>query len=285
VLLALHDLDPSSACLEWARVLTDALPADLDVCRVLPPVPSRADLAPGKAWLEATRRLLATTRETRRWCAAVLPNAELSERPIADGADAVRETALRAGERGADWIVMQDGPESCGGSATALARASGCPVLVARPPTSRSTLLVATDVRGDLYPLSSRAAALAEALHAPVLAFHDVGFCTDEPISRVNVLTEAWSKVQTECLLAGGNQRLPELEVLLAHGSDRVETILAQARREDAEIIIVGTGDGPAHDAEEGLAAAVVDRAACSVLVVPSTVASGKGCSRPSGAG
>lgn len=269
VLLALHDLESSDACLRWARVLTDALGADLDVCRVLPNLPAPGELPPGKLWLEATRRLLAATRETRLWCAAALPDAEFSERLIPGGDDVVRETALRARELGVDWIVLQH-ERACGPSATALARESGCPVLVARPPTSRSTLLVATDVCGDLYPLSRCTAALAEALYAPVLAFHDVGFCTDELSSRVDALTEAWAKVQAERMRHLGHQRLPELEVLLAHGSDPVQTILEQARREDAEIVIVGTGEGAALQGEDRLAASVVDHAIRSVLVVPS---------------
>ncbi|HTV21281.1 MAG TPA: universal stress protein [Polyangiaceae bacterium] len=272
VLLALHDLDPTNACLQWARALARALPADLDVCRVLPNLPAMHDLPPGKIWLESTRRLLAATRETRRWCASALPDAELSERLIPGGADVVREMALRARERDVDWIVMQDRSEGCGEAATALARASGRPVLVARAPTSRSTLLVASDVRGDLYPLSSRAAALAEALHAPVLAFHDVGFFTHELTCRVDALTEAWARVQSDRWRASGQQRLPELEVLLAHGSDRVHTLLEQARREDAEIIIVATEDEDAHRHGPELAAAVVDRAVRSVLVVPSSL-------------
>jgi nucleotide-binding universal stress UspA family protein len=271
VLLALRELDPSGTCLQWARVLADALQADLDVCRVLPNPPATDGAPAGKAWLETTHRLLAATRETRRWCANALPNAALSERPIPGAADIVEEAALRARERGVDWIVMPDVHDRCGRSATALARASGCPVLVARSPTSRSTLLVAADVSEDLYPISSRAAALAEALHAPVLAFHDVGFRVPELGSRVNALTDTWAQIQRERLEAGGHQRLPELEVLLAHGTDRVETILQQARREDAEIIIIGVTED--SDSETDLAAEVVDHAIRSVLVVPSSLA------------
>jgi nucleotide-binding universal stress UspA family protein len=275
VLLALHELDASNACLSWARVLANALQADLDVCRVLPNMPATTALPSGKVWLDATRRLLAVTRETRRWCADVLPHAQLSERLIPGGADVVEETALRARQREVDWIVMADVHDGCGTLATALARAAGCPVLVARAPTSRSTLLVATDVSDDLYSICSRAAALAEALHAPVLAFHDAAFRTPELSSRVNTLTDVWAQIQAERLQAKRHQRLPELEVLLAHGTDHVETILQQARREDAEILIVGASEGAASGADDELAAAVVDRATRSVLVVPSDIRRG----------
>lgn len=272
VLLALRALDPSSASLRWARVLSDALEADLDVCRVLPNLPTADGPPSGKAWLDSIRQVLEATRETRRWCADALPNARLSERLIPDGADIVDEAALRAREREVDWVVMSAAPDGSGRSATALARASGCPVLVAREPTSRSTLLVAADVSHDLHAIFSRAAALAEALHAPVLAFHDVAFHVPELSSRVNALADAWSRIQAERLKAGGHRRLPELEVLLARGTDRVETILQQARREDAEVIIVGISEDPSSRVDD-VAAEVIDRALRSVLVVPSDVA------------
>lgn len=270
VLLALHELDAANVCVLWARLLADALRADLDVCRVLPEAPAKDGLPAGKAWLDATRAQLGASREMRRWCAEVLPDAELAE-PIVAGGDMERAVAMLVRERGVEWIVMAERGDGGGRSATALALASRCPVLVARAPTSRSTLLVASDVSEDLYPISSRAAALAEALHAPVLAFHDVGFRVPELSSRVNALTEAWAEIQTERLEASGHQRLPELEVLLGHGTDRVETILVQARREDAEIIVIGVSQDAAS-ADNDLAARVVDRAVRSVLVVPSNV-------------
>jgi nucleotide-binding universal stress UspA family protein len=278
VLLALHELDAANACLEWARALADALQADLDVCRVLPNLPAMTGSPSGKLWLEATRHLLAATRETRRWCADVLPDARLSERLIAGGADFVEKTALCARQVRADWIVMPDVRDGCGKAATALARAAGSPVLVARAPTSRSTLLVATDVSEDLHSICSRAAALAEALHAPVLAFHDAAFRPSELSSRVNTLTDVWAQIQAERMKAQRHQRLPDLEVLLAHGTDRVNSILEQARREDAEILIVGVSEGGASACDE-LAAAVVERAIRSVLVVPSSIA--RGAQRP----
>lgn len=272
VLLVLRELDDSSASVHWAQVLSAALEAELEVCRVLggDAVPDEGPSS-GRAWLESTRRLLVAARETRRWCAAALPGAELSEGLIASAGSVAPEVARRARERDVDWVVLPDGDAGCGLTATELARASGCPVLVARAPTRRSTLLVASDVTDDLYPISSRTAALAEALHAPVLAFHDVGFRAPELDSRVNALTEAWEKVQAERLESGGPQRLPELEVLLAYGTDRVETILQQARLEDAEIIVVGLS-ADADDPAAAVTAGVVDRAIRSVLVVPSNL-------------
>jgi len=41
--------------------------------------------------------------------------------------------------------------DGCGAFATALSRAAGCAVLVARAPTSRSTLLIASDVSAPAH--------------------------------------------------------------------------------------------------------------------------------------
>ena len=271
VLLALQDLAPAPACLDWARLLAHALRADLDVCRLSADA-GMAGSATSNSWLDGTRRQLAATRETRRWCATSLPEAVPWKRLIPSEPDVVAETARQVCEIGVDWIVLQPRRDGSGILATALARASGRPVLVAREPTRRSTLLVATDVDGDLHPLWSRTAVLAEALHAPVLAFHNVGYRADGRNSRVDALLAGWSKLQAERLQAAGHQRLPDLEVLLAHGSDRVETVLEQARREDAEIIVVTTGADAASGPQDELAAAVVDRAVRSVLVVPANI-------------
>lgn len=84
LLLALGDLDVSSACVQWARVLADALDADLDACRVLSNLPQASGTPTGGAWLAATRRQLTAARETRRWCAEVLPGATLAERLVLD---------------------------------------------------------------------------------------------------------------------------------------------------------------------------------------------------------
>jgi nucleotide-binding universal stress UspA family protein len=271
VLLALQDLAPLPACLDWAKLLANALSADLEVCRLWGDA-ATAGAAASTSWLDGTRRQLAATRETRRWCATFLPEAVPWKRLIPSESDVVPETARQVRETGVDWIVLQHRPAGSGVLATALARASGRPVLVAREPTRRSTLLVATDVDGDLQPLWSRTAVLAEALHAPVLAFHNVVYRASGRSSRVDTLLAGWSQLQAERLQVAGHQRLPDLEVLLAHGSDRVETILNQARREDAEIIVVAAGGDAVSGAQDDLAAAVVDRAVRSVLVVPAQI-------------
>jgi len=285
VLLALHALEASTASLHWARVLAAAFDGALEVCRVVQGLSATSALRPGPNWLDATRRQLAAARETRRWCGAVLPDAELYERVLPDDDDSINEAARLARQRDVEWVVMPAGHDGCGASAVGLARAAGCPVFVARAPTTRRTLLVATNGAVDSYPLLDEAARFAEALHAPVLAFHDVGATPNDCLSQVHALTEPWARIQSERYAASGGQRIPELDVLLAHGSDRVETILQQARREDAELILapVTARRSPQADA---LAAALADRALRSVLLVPCPDdADADGVSRPRQAG
>jgi hypothetical protein len=198
-----------------------------------------------------------------------LPGAALAERVIPGGAAYAAEAASLARQQRVDWIVVP-AHEGCGAAAAALARASGCPVLVARPPTTRCTLLVATEVETDNHPALERAAQLAMALHAPVLAFHDVQGLSPARAStpQVDALAAPWALIQ-ERLRQPDDQRPPELDVLLAYSGDRVEGILQQARREDAEMVIVSlAADATAAHANE-VAARVAERALRSVLIVP----------------
>jgi hypothetical protein len=269
VLLVLDDLDPGAPGVQWAGVLVEALRAGLEVCRVLPDLKETATQPSGRLWLDGTRRLLSATRETRAWCDQVLPHATLSERGVAGVGDYVRTVAAIARRRDAQWIIVSAHARG-GAAAAALARAAGRPVLVARTSTTRYTLLVATDVAMDKYPALDSAARLAVALQAPVLVFHDVRGLSpaDMFTPQVDALAEPWTRIQ-HAVQHSVDRRPPELDVVLTYSGDRVQGILQQARREDAEMIIMSL---PAEESPRGdeLAAAVADGALRSVLIVPS---------------
>jgi hypothetical protein len=269
VLLVLHDLDPRGASLQWAAAMQEALRAELDVCRVLPDVKPTASLPSGRDWLEATRRSLSASRDTRSWCARRMPHATLAERVLEGMRDYPRQAAAVAQQRGVDWIVIP-AHAGCGAAAAAIARASGRPVLVARESTTRYTLLVATELERDNYPVLENAARLAVALHAPVLAFHDVRSASslDALAPQVDTLAEQWTNIQ-EALQHSAHRCPPELDVLLACSGDRVNGLLQHARREDAEMILVSLpAEGSPHS--DAFASAVADDALRSVLIVPS---------------
>jgi nucleotide-binding universal stress UspA family protein len=269
VLLVLDALDHGAANLLWACLLVESLRGHLVVCRSLPGLKATASLSSGRAWLDATRRVLSATRETRVWCDQTLPHATLADRAIAGVCDDPGELASIARQHGADWIVLS-AHATCGAAAAALARAAGRPVLVARASTTRHTLLVATDVESDSFPALDSAARLAVALQAPVLVFHDVQglSSTDMFPPQVDALGEPWTKIQ-EALQDAVDRRPPELDVVLSCSRDRVQGILQQARREDAEMIIMSlpASESPRRDE---LAASVADGALRSVLIVPS---------------
>jgi nucleotide-binding universal stress UspA family protein len=272
ILLALHELEPTASSVHWARVLAGVFGVPLDVCRAVAGVAPPASLPPGPLWLSATRRLLAERRSTRVWCRESLPEAELIERIVLAEGAYVDEMALLARQRGAGWIVVPADRITCGATVAQLARRARCPVLVARPPKTRCTLLIATEGDSNNQASLARAARLSHAFHAPVLAFHNLHACTAAPfVPLVDSLTRPWQQLQADATHARSEYGLPELEVLLSHGCDHVEAILQQARREDADMIVLAVGldtTGKSRTSDE-VVAGVVERAVRSVLVVP----------------
>jgi nucleotide-binding universal stress UspA family protein len=272
ILLALHELEPRASSVHLARVLAGVLGAPLDVCRAVAGVASPASLPPGPLWLSATRRLLAERRSTRVWCRESLPHAELIERIVpADGAY-IDEMALLARQRGIGWIVVPADRITCGATVAELARRARCPVLVARPPKTRCTLLIATSGDSNNQASLARAARLSHAFHAPVLAFHNVHACAEKAfVPLVDSLARPWKQLQADAAHARSEYRLPDLEVLLAHGRDHVDAILQQARRDDVDMIILALRADPTGKSRacDEVVAGVVDRAVRSVLVVP----------------
>jgi nucleotide-binding universal stress UspA family protein len=162
-----------------------------------------------------------------------------------------------------------------GATLVELARRTGRPVLVSRPPKTRCTLLVVTDAAADNYASLARAARLSQAFHAPVLAFHNVHVSSTAPfVPVVDALARPWKQIQADAAGAHPEYHLPELDVLLAYGRDPVDAVLQQARREDADMIIIGVRDeASGKEASDELAAGVIDRAVRSVLVVPDAAA------------
>lgn len=266
VLLALHELDASAASLRWARRLARALAGGLDACRVLKGAPNPTTLASGREWLQATRLLLATQRDTRAWCSEALPDAVLADRAVAGSGPWASELAQLARRKGSDWIVVEAGAVS-GEEAAALAAAAGCPVLVARAPTARSTLLVNANSTEESPAALASAAELSEALDAPVLAFRNLfGRAPNERSApEVERLGERWQQVQRERHPIEAGRRVPSLDVVLGFAADHAQALLSQALLEDAEMIVTAVGSAGAS----GDARAIVERAVRSVLLVP----------------
>jgi nucleotide-binding universal stress UspA family protein len=230
VLVAVHAIEPCAASLYWANVLSNGLGADL-----VKHVASRS-FAPVQERIPH---------------AQPLPASESVER-----------------QRKFDWMVVP-AHDGCGPLAAALARSAGCPVLVSRPPTTRSSLLIATDGEPNDDQVLESAAQLALALQASMPAFRDL---QESSAWQADASARTWADFPGR-LRGLRPEPPPEMDVLPAHDSDRVEAILQQAHWAGAEVIIVGLGAEPGSPLD-GVAAAVASRTAQSVLIVPQTAPS-----------
>ena len=160
-----------------------------------------------------------------------------------------------------------------GASSKSLAAAAAVPVLVAREATHDETILAATDLESDGYPVLRLAAQLGQQLDAPVVALHNVN-----PVSCVGV---AWPMIVLPAVPAveARSARLSQVWANLSFGASAVirdefnpvDAILWEARKRDADLLVVGTRRRGWFDrlVTGSVAAQVVNRAKRSVLVTP----------------
>lgn len=263
LLLAAPEQEVASNSLRWVALLGNALQADLDFYR-----PAARGAVSGRG--------SAARGELRGWCELAMPHAVLSERMISSSVNFMAAVGSLARSRGVEWIVMP-AHDSCGAAAVGLARTARCPVLVARAPTTNSVLLLATQAHQDHYPALKGAARLALPLRSPVLVLHDIANLPDTArlSAQVDALAGPWALLQRECQGGHAGQRLPCIDILLARGGDRVAGVLDQARREDANLIIVSLSDAEPCSPSARFAEAVVARALRSVLVLPGAALGG----------
>jgi nucleotide-binding universal stress UspA family protein len=257
---------PAKALLR-AHQLGRALGAELYVHVVIPP---REPFAP-IVGMEAARAILAD------WVKAVLGE-DLSARLTLSTGRFVPDVAEVARALSARWIVTASQRKSLGSVAAKLARRAGVPVFVARENVGRAeTIVAATDLSTERLPVLHEAARLGDELHRPVVAVHNVS-----PILTMLSGNSAWgievARVKAETarrarLLAQASQwlRLEAGAAVVGHAFSPVDTILREAARRAAHIVVVGTHvrTWPRHWLSAGVAARVVNRARCSVLVTP----------------
>lgn len=260
LLLAAGDGDLPGSALHWTALLGNALRMNVDLYRWAPSALAR-------------RSRTAVDAVMRRWCTLAMPRAVLSERVMVGSADPLAAVGRLARSRDVEWIVMP-AHDGCGAAAVALARAARCPVLVARAPTASSELLVATVAQQDHYPTLKRAARLALALQSSVLVLHDVSDLpsTASLLAQADALGGPWALLQRQCAALPTGQCLPSIDVLISRSGDRAGSVLEQARREDAEVIIVSVSEVEPCTSS-AFAEAVANQALRSVLIVPAEAA------------
>lgn len=144
-------------------------------------------------------------------------------------------------------------------SAGRLASACGAPCLVARSHHARSGVLAATSLEDRRHPVLQEAARLAGALGRPLTVVHNTAVEVVSAGRGPGGLERRLERVGTEL----------GAEVVVTRAQDAVSGILGEARREDADLIVVGAPSSPSNTGPVG--ARVVGMARRSVLIVPLT--------------
>jgi len=165
--------------------------------------------------------------------------------------------ALRAAEIRPDLILVSPNRKELVATVQRLARLTECAILVPRRGGSFERLLAATDLEEPDTPLLRRAAQLGRHLEATVVALHGV------PAGGSDV--EGVSLTQRLLMLENATRRLgARFESVVLRTGAPAREILQQARRCNADIILVGT-----RLRSPGTAALVLQGAQRSVLVEP----------------
>lgn len=263
------------AALRWALTLSAAAGAELHVLRVVPG-PARSDVPLTRAHaLELTAALAEVSAEARR-AQAFCDRAPTGSRVHVRAGRFVDEAAACTRELGAALVVVPAIDVLPGSRIAALCGATGAPVFVARASSAEPTIVAATDLEDEGYPVLRAAAALGRRLEAPVVAVHNVPLHVPFPSAGA-----PWpmTVLPSEPALADRRRRLARAlerahvgaEGFVMRASVTAEAIVARARDQRADVIVVGNRPRPFRGilCLESVGAQVVDRASQSVLMTP----------------
>lgn len=195
---------------------------------------------------------------------AELVQLELSDLPeaagTAGGAWHGRTAALarRLRRFGPRVVVMAAGVAWPAEIAGRLAAASGAPCLVARASRGRRAVLAATSLEDRGHPVVMEACTLATALDRPLTIVHNT-------IAQI-AGADRGDHLEAERRLARLADELGA-DAVLTRSVDVASGVLTEARREDADLIVVGTSVSPPDGDPAG--AVITQMARRSVLVVP----------------
>jgi nucleotide-binding universal stress UspA family protein len=276
VLLALGERDCPWTSLERAGELARALGGALHVIRVVPGWPRLRSWLPKRFvfWLQKRERKRAV--ELHRATLYSLAGAYGLELPASQVSvhrgNLFAEIATHARLRDADWIVISPDVRRVGAIATRLALATGLRVLVPRPIVHVSPILAASDLATSGFPVLAEGARLGAVLRRSIVAFHDAttasaaegtksrgtvggGGCKD-PALRLH---EAARFILTPCACAVSTE------------GDPASAILREATSLRADVVVVGVHRRSFWRRlfHGSVAARVVRRATCSVVVAP----------------
>lgn len=246
VILALREHGCPKHALLRATELARVLDGRLHVLRVLPrPTRWQAALR-GIDDVQSRGHREITAHATRSWLAMLPGHQDLIERIVIRQGDFVKVAAAHAESIAASLMVVAPDGNTLGNTATALARASNTPVLVARAPLIEGTVLAATDLESEGFPVLTKAADLGMRLDTPLVAVHSVD---PEPTGEVDL---AWTvpnlppantnHPMSARRLADASTTLPiDAQKVVVDEVDPAEAILAQSRIHRADLVVVGT--------------------------------------------
>lgn len=276
-LLVLEQHGQPSELLHGAWALARSLGLELHVLRVL-----RQRVL--SKWLQglhiggrlaSVRRSLRVSRADRRWCDLVLGAAVNAPVHVRVG-DFLGQAARFAEHHDVSLVMVPPREGRLGARVISLAGCARQPVLVLRGTGTFRSLVAATDLEDDEYPVLRKAVELGGYLDASVVAVHNVS-----PIACVLPLEAAFAttmvigadtvKLRQERLRYASAGLRPGIQAVVAHRADTVGTIVGQVRASEADLVLVGTRTKPWLDRliVKSVAAEVVDRSPSSVLVTP----------------
>lgn len=222
-----------------------------------------------------------TRRRRRRTLNDILHEASvvLTKHPRLTGetrVGSVAATAINAGTELCPSLVVLGDQPGAGRAAVAIADALAVPVLVARPRSRSARVVVATDLRRASRPMIAAGRRYVSARSSALTVLHVVSAPARAEVSRFLPLHE----VALRALDHAGRDRLeqlralgqedPDLAIVIGASGDPGAAIVAYATDTDTDVLAIGyaqrasLGGRPHHTTAE-----VVDKARCSVLVVP----------------
>lgn len=277
-LLAVGDEQLLPGVLPQAQAVAGELGAHPHVLRVLPPERTfLSSLMQESHSIHSTRsgeRCLAAVGELREWCDGVLSETVSAQCLHVRIGNFIIETVASAAQLDRSLVMLTPATEHVGATATAVARATLRPVLVVRPSRQRGAVLVGTDLEEDDSVLE-QALDFGARLRSPVVALHNVNcLSTAVPVPEAGLAGLAPAPAvgaAPSVRLDRVSERLAPSLTILTNELNAVDAIIERARYQHARAIVVGTRSRSWFERliEPSVAAAVVDRAECSVLILP----------------
>lgn len=277
-LLALREDGFPDEALRRAAQTAAALGHELHVLRVLRDTTRFNPLFPQRnvgAALEALDRSEKAMRQTRSWLFEELHDEELLERLVVRAGSYEDVTIEHAKALGASLVVLPSWPRRMGRLAATVACAVGKPVIVAKPRGREDSIVAATSLAEDGYPVLRRAASLGRRLGSSLVAVHNVvplfsattiltPFAGTESIASV-------LELRTRRLRSAARRLSASANTVLTIGLDSSKAILAEAKARKADMVVVGARPRSWVDRviSSDVAADVVDTAKRTVVVEP----------------